>query len=486
MTIPASQIVDITPRVISGGLSGLAFVGLLLTKNAKLPTNTAVPFYDASSVGEYFGTASSEYKLASVYFAGDINSNSKPQVLYFYRKVDASVSAWLRGIKGASLNTLKAITSGSLTITVDGTEIELTSIDLSSAVSMSSVASTIQTALQVELASTTCVWDSDFQAFVITSPTTGADSSVSLASGDVAVAMGLDAGTISKGSVAVDLAGSMDNAVKVQSNFWSFMPVWEETSSEALELAGWCNTQGVRFLYAMVDKDASAKTSGAVTLASQVKDMYGVCAVYNTKELGAFVMGVGASLNPQVAEGRKTWAFRQGGVGATCDDKNEAPVLLANGYNFYGSYANAANNFNFFYNGSVSGSAKWLDTYYGQLFIKDGLQNAWLTALSNANTLPYNASGYGVLSAAALDVINIAVSAGFIRQGVALSNAQKAQVTQEAGLDISSALETQGWYLQILNPSASVREERGTPIVNFWYVDGGSIQRIQGTSTVLL
>ena len=326
--IPSSQIVDITPRVINGGLSGLSFVGALLSKNSALPANTAVSFTDASSVGEYFGTASNEYKLASVYFASDLNSNRKPERLYFYKKVDSAVAGWVRGVKVASLAGLQAISAGGLTIDIDGSEIEISGIDLSAATSYSNVASIVQTALQSELASTTCVWDSSFQAFVITSPTTGATSSVSFASGDLASAMGLTTGTISAGSAAVDLAGTMDNLVKVQSNFWSFMPVWEETSAEALELAQWCNTQGVRFLYAMVDKDASAKTSGAVTLASQVKDMYGVPALYNTKELGAFVMGVGAGIDPNALEGRKTWAFTQGGISATCDDKNEAPILL--------------------------------------------------------------------------------------------------------------------------------------------------------------
>ena len=127
-----------------------------------------------------------------------------------------------------------------------------------------------------------------------------------------------------------------------------------------------------------------------------------------------------------------------------------------------------------------------MDTYYGQVFIKDGLQNAWINAMMQANTIPYNQSGYSVLRAAAQDTINTAVNAGFIRSGVKLSEAQKAQVNTEAGLDISGSLQTQGWYLQILDPTAQVRAERGTPVVNFWYMDGGSIQKIQGTSTVLL
>ena len=266
------------------------------------------------------------------------------------------------------------------------------------------------------------------------------------------------------------------------------MPVWDETSTEALELAGWCNDQGVRFMYALVDKTTAGLTpNNQACLAYQVSDYYGVCCLYNTKELGAMAMGVGASIDPAQLNGRKTWAFKQQtGLTYTVNSETDAPVLLANGYNFYGNYATASSQFKLFQNGQISGDAKWLDTYYGQVFIRDGLQNAWLNAMISANTLPYNQSGYGVLRAAAMDTINTAVNAGFIRQGVSLSEAQKAQVQSEAGLDISGALETQGWYLQILDPTTQVRAERGTPVVNFWYMDGGSIQRIQGTSTVLL
>ena len=87
MTIPASQLVDITPNVIGGGLSGLSFVGTMLSKSTSLPTGAAVPFYSQSAVGEYFGTASNEYKLAGNYFVADSNSSRKPNVLYFYRYV---------------------------------------------------------------------------------------------------------------------------------------------------------------------------------------------------------------------------------------------------------------------------------------------------------------------------------------------------------------------------------------------------------------
>ena len=37
----------------------------------------------------------------------------------------------------------------------------------------------------------------------------------------------------------------------------------------------------------------------------------------------------------------------------------------------------------------------------------------------------------------------------------------------------------------MLDPGATVRAERGTPTCNFYYTDGGSIQRIVMTSTAI-
>lgn len=494
MTIPASQLVDITPRVIGGGLSGLAFVGTFLSKNSVLPTKSAVPFYSLSSVGEYFGTASVEYKLASNYFLADSNSTKKPDVLWFYRHADAAVGAFLRGASSpAKLDALKAVTAGSFSIKVDGSTLSITGLDFSAQVSFSGVASVIQTALNTALAGTTCSWDVNFQAFVVGSPTTGVDSTIEFATAassgtDVSGLLGLTSGVLSQGQAATYLADTMKDCVNSNSNFWSFMPVWEETTNEALELAGWCNEQGVRFLYVLVDKSADALVANSqACLAYQVSDFNGVCCVYNTKGLGAMAMGIGAAIEPSRLNGRKTWAFKQqNGLAFTVDKDTDAQVLLNNGYNFYGNYATASEQFKLFQNGQISGGAKWIDTYYGQVFIRDGLQNAWLNALMLNNTIPYNADGYSILRAAAMDIINASVNAGFIRQGVSLSESQKATVQSEAGLDISGALETQGWYLQILDPTTVVRQERGTPVVSFWYMDGGSVQRIQGVSTVLL
>lgn len=493
MTIPASQLVDITPRVIGGGLTGLSFVGTLLSKSTILPTNTAVPFYSASAVGEYFGIDTTEYKLAQTYFLGVNGASKKPDVLYFFRKVDAPAKAFLRGLSLPVLSTLKGITNGSFSINIDGTKCAVTGLNLASATTFTAVASAIQTKLAAIKSGVTCTYDSLTNSLTITGTKADATGEIGYAfdendSTGCSSQLGLDGGVLSKGAIAQSLTETMEKLVASNSNFFSFAPVWDESETEALELADWCNSNGVRFLYPLLDKT----TAGTIAnndncLGHKLKDHSGVACMYNTKELVVFTMSIGACIDPNKQEDRKTWAFKsQDGLAFTCEDKNVAPILLENGYNFYGSYATASNEFKLFQNGQIGGVAKWIDTYYGQVFIKDGLQNAWLGALMNAGTIPYNEGGYSILRAAAQDTINTALTSGFIRQGIELSEAQKAQVNTEAGKNIADTLFTQGYYLQILNPTAQVRAERGTPVVNFWYMDGGSIQKIQGTSTVIL
>ena len=487
MTIPASQLVDITSRVIGGGLSGRDFVGLFLTKNENLQTGTAVPFYSQSAVGEYFGFGSDEYALAGNYFSGDVNSSRKPKTLWMYRYTPSNVSAFLRGEKGSSLAGLKTITNGGLTIKIDGTDAELTGLDFSSATNFDDVATVVSTALTSSVG--VCTWNGVLGAFVITSATSGEESTITVASGTAAEAMKLTSGVVSQGAKTKTLTECLGDLVKDNLNFWSYLPVWDETELEALEIATWNNNQGIQFLYVANDKSTAGKSApnNDGCLGKKVSDFIGICPFYNTKEGCAFAMGIGASIDVAQFEGRKTWAYKaQSGLAFTVDDETDAQNLLSNGYNFYGNYATASDQFKLFQSGQCSGPAKWLDTYYGQCYIKDGLQRSWLNTLMSQNTVPYTEKGYTQLRASAMDIIGEAKNAGFIREGVVLSATQIATVQSQAGLDISNELQNQGWYLQILDPSAEVRAQRGTPIINFWYCDGGSIQYIQGSSTVIL
>ena len=92
--------------------------------------------------------------------------------------------------------------------------------------------------------------------------------------------------------------------------------------------------------------------------------------------------------------------------------------------------------------------------------------------------MPYNNEGYEYLKAAQKDNITSMLNFGAIRKGVALSSTQKAAVNAAAGVDAATAIYQQGYFMQVLDPGATVRGQRGSPVINFWYADGGAVQSI--------
>ena len=85
MTIPASELVDLQPRTLGGGLNGVELNGVLLSNSDLLPANMIYPFGSPDAVSNYFGAESEEYALASGYFLADDNKQKSPTTLYFYR-----------------------------------------------------------------------------------------------------------------------------------------------------------------------------------------------------------------------------------------------------------------------------------------------------------------------------------------------------------------------------------------------------------------
>jgi hypothetical protein len=140
-----------------------------------------------------------------------------------------------------------------------------------------------------------------------------------------------------------------------------------------------------------------------------------------------------------------------------------------------------------FYNGALGGQFEWSDTGLGQIALRRNLQQALFETVLAYKSLPYNADGYNAIYQGAQDVISQFTSNGVIRAGVTLSPSQRAQIDSQAGFAIAGEVVDKGWYLQVTDPlTTTVRTERGSPTVNFWYCDGGSIQKIVVSSTTVL
>ena len=148
--IPASQIVAVTPNVLSAGGTALNLNGLILTTSTRPPIGTVQSFPSGAAVGAYFGLTSNEYALAQIYFNGFDNSNKKPGALLFAQYPWAGpVGAFTRG--GPMLHSVADVNgfTGYLTVTIDGVVKTNTITGLAYATSYSTAAYYIQTSLGI-------------------------------------------------------------------------------------------------------------------------------------------------------------------------------------------------------------------------------------------------------------------------------------------------------------------------------------------------
>ena len=484
MTIPASDIVVVNPGVVGSGGNPLALNGVILSTNTLLPTAAVRSFASPDAVKAFFGAASAEYAIAQVYFLGFDNSTIKPGTLYFSPYVNTARAAWLQSgnMSAVTLTELQAL-SGVLTVTIDGVAKTSSPINLATATSFSDAATKIDAGFTAGDVAVT--WNAVNSTFLFTSPTTGAASTMSFATGTLSAGLMLTSATgaiLSQGADADTPATAMDAVKSATQNWVDFMTMWEPVIEDKEAFAVWTNAQNQRFMYVCWDTDAQAIVNGSTTCFGAIAKSLqydGVVPVYNTKELAAFMLGTVASIDFSRLNGRITSAFKsQSGFVPTVTDQQIAANLLENGYSFYGAYATANDQFNFLYNGQMSGKWSWVDTFVDQVYLNAQFQLALLSLLTTVKSIPYNESGYSLIRAAMIDPISQALNFGSIRTGITMSAQQKAVVNQAAGMDVSTIIEQQGYFLQILDPGAQVRGNRGTPVINFWYTDGGAVQKI--------
>lgn len=500
MAIPASHIVNVLPRVIDGGSADLELNGLLLVENDIISASTLVlSFPSASAVGAYFGTDSVEYSAAEVYFTSYNNKPTAPKAFLISRRVADDAAAWLRGARYVgTLTQLKAIEDGGLTISIDSTAVSVTGIDLSGVSSFSDVALAIQTKISAVAPGSTVLYSSLTGAFTITSGTTGATSEVGYASApttgtDLSALLNLTQALGAVQSVGMDAMSESEQMTAIlgkSQNWVSFTTAWEADVDEALAWAAWSN-DNYGWLYVpystsptMTSPDSAADMASAIKAA-----LYDHTAVvYGSLEYAAFIMGVVASIAWQRVNGTITAAFkRQSGLAPWVVDETTATNLEAKNCNYFGNFATRNAEFVFLYPGVLSSSDYgYIDPYINSIWLNNRLQVSLMDGITNIGRVPYNLRGYTMIKAWMMDPVNEARMNASIEAGVTLSERQRSEVMNEAGLDISQELWTQGYYIQVLDPGASVRAQRGSPIVSLWYTYGGAVQRIEVASTAIL
>ena len=83
--IPMSQIISVTPKVISAGGNALSMGLVVLTQDsAVVPAGTLINYPDLASVKTAFGASSDQAKIAEQYFKGFTLGSQVPGFIGFF------------------------------------------------------------------------------------------------------------------------------------------------------------------------------------------------------------------------------------------------------------------------------------------------------------------------------------------------------------------------------------------------------------------
>lgn len=220
-----------TPRVSAAGFGIL----LMITDSALLSTTTRHKrFTTPESVCTFFGSASEECKAADAFFFQDPFLENQPEEIQFGRFADDVTAALLEcgDAPEADFEVWKLVSTGTLTVVIDGGDVDLTALDFSSVTSLDDVAAVIDTALG---ANGDCYYLGG--RFNINSGTTGAASTISLLTpegtgvditgsdyldGDVIVGpSNLGGSILSQGQIAEDFDAAITAIENVNSDWYA-------------------------------------------------------------------------------------------------------------------------------------------------------------------------------------------------------------------------------------------------------------------------
>lgn len=339
----------------------------------------------------------------------------------------------------------------------------------------------------------TCTYDALRQAFVITSPTTGALSTIAFPTTN-SFTTGLNltsakGGVLSQGAAAAT-ASSLMNSVIAQTKDWATLMTVQDPDNGAAggpikqTFSTWVSQQNGQFCYVAYDSDPlpSTQLNDAACFAALISALTGTIPIWSATQgasIAAFICGLTASINFNQPGGRTTYAFRSS-PSLTPDVTSQTTYLnlVGNGYNSYCNVATGTAAFQWFQPGSISGVWIWADPYVDQIFWNERFQNDFAELLTQVPAVPYTQAGYNMIRQALMPDIIAMGNFGAWVAGVALSGSQQVAVNTAAGRVIAPILQSQGWYLLVQDPGANVRNARGSPTVTFWYTDGGSVQKI--------
>lgn len=429
MSLSTNDVVTVTVQTAAAAPQARGFsTGMILGKSTVLPLSSRTRLYNGiTAVGVDFSVGTEEYKAASIHF----QQKPKPSKVKIGRQFLTAQAGQLLGgsIVATPIGTFNAVTNGGFDISINGTNHQITALDLSGAGSLAAVAADVQTKLAAALASTTCTFDGT--RLIVTSPTTGASSVVSPAvapSGggvDISGLLGLSvaAGAFGYVGVAVEsLTDALNNSAIFDPNFYGITLAGGSIQDKKDAMA-WAEA-GI-YLHGFTETDPASQTTADTSDLLSYAKTNGYQNSFGLYSSGAYA---GASLlsrmlvvdltQPNSSTDAK---FRQlPGIAPDNVSETQAAALRSKNGNFYTTYAAPGTDDGFaMVAEGTCGDGSWIDQVFGLAFMQANLQNAYFTTLATAVTkIQLTDNGVQRIVKALKKVMQMGVTAGLFAPGI--------------------------------------------------------------------
>jgi hypothetical protein len=424
--------VTISPRASAYRNFG---VGLILGSTpGVIDTAERLRLYTSlDGITQDFGTTAPEYLAAKDYYG----QSPQPSLLYVGRWAQTATKGHIRGASLSPtqrlLTNFTSVTTGALSISIDGTPRNITGINLSGALNLNGVAQIIQTALSAVVPSAVVKWDSVYNRFDIASGTTGVASSVGYATtaptgtdlGPLLHLTSTDASAPVPGIAAESLVSAVATLADASGAWYSLQVATATPPADADHLAvaalieGLSTSQsriyGVTLTNAnVIDGTTSADLASAFKTGNYSRtysqfsrnDPYAVASLF-----GRFATVDYSGSNTTI-----TGAYKQEpGVAAEVLAESQFSTVKAKNTNVFVAVQNGTN----IIFPAVMANGDYIDERIGADWLQNRIQNDCYNLLYTTPTkVPQTDAGMNLIKTVIANACTVAVQNGFVAPGV--------------------------------------------------------------------
>lgn len=492
MSISISKYVLITSAVAgAAAVAQRELIGRLFSTNPKTPTNAAVEFTSAADVGLFYGTTSIEYLRALFYFGFTSKSLSRPRKLSFGRYAKTASPARIFGAQPiATLTALKAITSGTLTLTIGSEVATLTGLNFAAASSLSDAAGVVQTALRLatgaNFTTATVTYDAVGGVFNLAASSTQAVDAPISATGSILAPFGWTTGAVySPGTPAQSIGDALTASVNVSNNFGAFAFVDVLTDDETAAAATWNDARNMEFIFcARVSSTNAASLSAALIGLSGTGMTLAPLAAEYPEMLPMMVL---AATDYSRRAAVQNFMYQQAALSPSVTSNAASDTYDSQRVNYYGVTQTAGQQLAFYQRGVLTGvstDAVDMNVYANEIWLKDAASAAFMALLLASPRIPANTAGAGQVRAALQAVIDQALLNGTISTDKVLTVAQRTFVGEVTGDELAwSQVQSNGyWADAVVQPYATTDGRTEFKVVyTLVYSKDDAVRKIEGS-----